>query len=131
MEEISKLLKASNMSLDQSQAKRIPLNATRYPSSGSKACMFDNLGATPYTSPTKPGTKGRERAASSSQGELHGKRRRAQTTSRSKSRPADESDDDLLLTEGSAHGSPSKVTPLSDLDGDSDAELKKDTSDKI
>lgn len=130
MEEINKRLKASKLTLDQSQAKRIPLsNASRSPTrSGSKTYMFDNLGATPYTSPTKPGTRGKERAASSSQGGINRKKGMVQkSATSSKTRPDDESDDDLLLTGSSAYGSPSKVVRLSDTDDDSDIELKKDS----
>lgn len=130
MEEINKRLKASKLTLDQSQAKRIPLsNASRSPTrSGSKTYMFDNLGATPYTSPTKPGTRGKERAASSSQGGINRKKGMVQkSATSSKTRPDDESDDDLLLTGSSAYGSPSKAVRLSDTDDDSDIELKKDS----
>lgn len=132
MEEINKRLKASKLTLDQSQAKRISLNASGSPRSGSKTYMFDNLGATPYTSPTKPVTRGQERAASSSQGRINRRKgmvRKSATSS--KTRSDDESDDDLLLTGSSAFGSPSKAVRLSDTDDDGDIGLAKDSKCRI
>ena len=63
MEDLYNTLKATKMTLDQSQARQTAFASKRTAHIAMRGGrVFDNLGATPYTSPTKAAAKGTGKA---------------------------------------------------------------------
>ena len=118
MEDLYNTLKAANMTLDQSQARQTVFTSKQTAHNALRGGrVFDNLGATPYISPTKAAAKGTRKVVKEDKATgLKGKEKSKARRSPSPLFTAD-SDDEMLLTGSSVHGSPCKAERVSVLTG--------------